>query len=169
MKIRALEASDAPAFQALRLYALQESPTAFGSSYEEEKARTVQQIEGHLVGSLERRFFGCFNEAALLGVVGVGREQGTKSRHIAFVRSMYVTPLARGQGIGRNLLLEAVNHASAWVGVEQVTLAATASNAPAIELYRKAGFAEVGCMPRALYVGGEYYDELNMVHMLGVA
>ena len=39
----------------------------------------------HLVGSPDRKFLGCFNDAELVGVVGVGREQSVKERHIAFI------------------------------------------------------------------------------------
>ncbi len=147
----------------LRLFGLQESPSAFGSSYEEEKDRTIEQIEVHLEGSNERVFIGALEEGELVGVVGVGREQGVKERHIAFVRSMYVSPNARGKGLGRRLVVAALQRAAAWDGVLQVTLAVTACNKPAVSLYRSVGFIEVGCMPRALHHEGEYFDELNMV------
>jgi plasmid maintenance system killer protein len=61
-------------------------------------------------------------------MVGVGREQGLKERHIAFIRSMYVAPQARGQGAGQQLLAAALQQAWSWEGVEQVTLSVTASN-----------------------------------------
>lgn len=166
MNIRRLRASDAPAFQALRLYGLQESPSAFGSSFEEEQARTIKQVEHHLEGAHERVFFGSFADAGLLGMVGVGREQGLKERHIAFIRSMYVAPQARRQGAARDLLRVALNQAAAWSGVEQVTLSVTAANAGATALYRSVGFKEVGRMPRALRIGTEYFDEVLMYRLL---
>ena len=165
MHSRRLNSSDSSDFLRLRLFGLCESPSAFGSSYEEEKDRTIEQIESHLTGSVERVFFGHFQDQELIGVVGVGREQGVKERHIAFVRSMYVTPEFRGNGIGRSLLNAALQQAFAWPGVEQVTLAVTASNASAVNLYRGTGFVEAGCMPRALRIGSEYFAELNMVHI----
>lgn len=163
--LRPLEAADAPGFRKLRLFGLQESPSAFGSSYEEEKDRTIEQVQAHLAGSSERVFIGALQEDALVGIVGVGREQGTKERHIAFVRSMYVAPHARGHGLGRHLLLAALQQASSWNGVEHVTLAVTASNEAAVRLYQSVGFVEVGRMPRALRVGTEYFDELSMVRL----
>ena len=169
MIVRTLNGEDASAFQALRLFALRESPTSFGSSYEEEYSRTNQQIVTHLAGSPERKFVGCFDDVELLAVVGVGREQSIKERHIAFIRSMYVTPPARGKGVGRELMLAAIAEAAAWDGVEQITLSVTASNHSAILLYRHVGFVEVGRMPRALRVDGTYYDELSMVRMLAQA
>ena len=165
MNLRALEANDAGAFQKLRLFGLQESPSAFGSSYDEEKDRGIEQIQHHLAGSNERVFIGGFQENELVGVVGVGREHGAKGRHLAFVRSIYVAPSARCQGLGRNLLLAALEQASSWHGVEQVTLTVTANNEPAVRLYRSLGFIEIGRMPRALRLGSEYFDELNMVRI----
>lgn len=169
MIIQALNDDHASAFQALRLFGLRESPTSFGSSYEEEHSRTDPQIVTHLVGSPERKFLGCFNDAELVGVVGVGREQSVKERHIAFVRSMYVTPTARRKGVGLKLMLNAIACAAAWDGVEQITLSVTASNHAAVGLYQSVGFVEVGRMPRALRVDGVYYDELNMVRMTNPA
>jgi ribosomal protein S18 acetylase RimI-like enzyme len=169
MKIRPLEPEDAPAFQDLRLFALQESPSAFGSSYEDERDRNTQQIAAFIAGSDERTFFGWFADEKLCGVCGVGREQGMKERHIAFIRSMYVAPPARNNGIGRQLLLAAMARASSWPGVEQVTLAVTASNDSAVNLYKSCGFVEVGRMPRALKLESEYFDEITMLHRLGAA
>ena len=169
MNIRALGPEDAPAFQELRLFALNESPSAFGSSYEEERNRTTQQIEAFVAGSPERTIFGCIANNQLVGVCGVGREQGLKQRHIAFIRSMYVAPTARGHGVGRELLLAAVDKAEHWSGVEQVSLAVTATNEPAVNLYRSCGFVEIGRMPRALKVHAEYFDEITMLYRLGAA
>ena len=92
------------------------------------------------------------------------RLQGLKERHIAFIRSMYVAPKARGHGAGQQLLAAALQQACKWHGVEQVTLSVTASNEAAVRLYKAAGFMEVGRMPRALKMGPNYFDELMMVH-----
>ena len=169
MNLRKLHAADSESFFKLRLHGLQESPSAFGSSYDEEKDRTIEQIDEHLDGSNERVFVGAFDEEHLVGIVGVGREQGVKERHIAFLRSMYVSPIARGKGLGRRLVVAALHRAATWDGVLQITLAVTASNEPAVYLYRSVGFREVGRMPRALLHEGEYFDELSMVYDTGVS
>jgi len=166
MHVRPLHIADASAFQALRLFGLRESPSAFGSSYEEECERPLERVRDHLTGSEDRVFFGAFLQSRLVGVVGVGREQGVKQRHIAFVRSLFVAPDCRGQGLGKELLDAALGQAHRWPGIEQVTLAVTAGNEAAIQLYRSAGFSEVGRMPRALRIGCEYFDEVNMVRFI---
>lgn len=163
MNIRTLHASDASDFQRLRLAGLLETPSAFASNYQEEKGRTIEQVQGHLVGSSEALMIGGFQECELLGVIGVGREQRVNERHMAFIRSMYVAPQARGQGFGRRLLSAALAQVSLWDGAEQVKLSVTATNQAAVHLYQSVGFVAVGRLPRALRIGNEYFDELMMV------
>ena len=166
MNIRTLYASDASNFQRLRLAGLLEAPSAFASNYQEEKDRTIEQVQGHLVGSSETVIIGGFQECELLGVVGVGREQRLNERHMAFIRSMYVAPQARGRGFGRRLLSAALAQVSSWHGVEQVKLSVTATNQAAVHLYESVGFVGVGRLPRALRLGHEYFDELMMVWIM---
>jgi RimJ/RimL family protein N-acetyltransferase len=163
LHIRPLSAEDASTFQALRLAALQESPTAFSSSFDEEVDRTLMQVASFLAGSPERVILGAFTGQQLIGIVGVGREAALKERHRGFIRSMYVSPQGRGRGVGTALLQQALAVASEWAGVEQLTLAVTAGNEPAIAVYLNAGFVEYGRAPRALCIGDAYYDEVQMV------
>lgn len=83
MLIRRLVPSDASAYQALRLAALRESPSAFSSSYEEECTTPIATIGGHMAPDSGRYRFGAFDGAELAGVVGVGREDATKLRRRA--------------------------------------------------------------------------------------
>ena len=163
MHLRPLTDADASEFQRLRLQGLKESPSSFGSSPEEEVHKTLDQVQQHIAGSVERVFLGLFTGTELVGMVGVAREQGLKERHIACIRSMYVAPEGRGQGAGQKLLAAALRQAWSWHGVEQVTLSVTAINEAAVRLYMAAGFTEVGRMPRALKMGPDYFDELIMV------
>lgn len=169
MRIRRLLPSDAVAFQDLRLRGLRESPSAFGSSYEEEADRPISDIENSLSDLSDRKVFGAFFDQTLVGVVGVGRESGIKERHRGFVRSMYVEPAARRQGVGKALMAEAVNHARALPGLRQITLAVTAGNDAAIATYAGFGFVVCGTAPEALHVEGRFYDELQMICHLGTA
>ena len=61
--------------------------------------------------------------------------------------------------------LVAVTHVfeRARTEVQQVHLAATATNAAAVALYESLGFERYGTEPRALYVNGRYLDEYLMV------
>jgi ribosomal protein S18 acetylase RimI-like enzyme len=163
MLIRRLLASDAAAFQALRLAALKESPSAFGSSYEDEHATPIETIAANLV---QRNLFGAFEGDALAGMIGVGRDSAAKARHKATIRAMYVAPDQRGKGLGRQLLEHALGFAKAMDGVCQVTLDVTADNAAAMALYASHGFIIYGKEPRAMLVDGQFHDTVLMVHML---
>jgi RimJ/RimL family protein N-acetyltransferase len=169
MHLRVLTGDDAIAYQALRLAALQESPTSFSSSYEEERSRTVAQVEAFLTGSPERIVFGAFSEKELVGVCGLGREQSLKQRHVGFIRSMYVAPDFRERGIGRKLLEAVLDRATAWPEIEQLTLAVTATNTVAVALYERFGFIPFGQARRTLRIGGKYFDQIHMVWRPGAA
>jgi hypothetical protein len=71
MDVGQLKESDANAFQELRLLGLKESPSAFGSSFEDERERTVDEVQAHLGASGERVFFGA--------VQGSEREQPARA------------------------------------------------------------------------------------------
>jgi ribosomal protein S18 acetylase RimI-like enzyme len=163
MLIRRLLAPDAAAFQTLRLAALRDSPTSFSSSYDEQRATPLAAIAALLE---ERNLFGAFQDGALAGMVGVGREQLPKLRHKATIRAMFVARDQRGKGVGKLLLAHAVNVAAAMDGVRQVTLDVTAGNAPAIGLYEAEGFTVYGCEPDAMLVDGTFHDTVLMVRVL---
>jgi len=162
MHIRRLTPADASAFQALRLVALKEEPSAFGSSYEEEKDFAASTIEDRLAVKPDRGSFGAFESDTLVGVVALGRESLNKLAHKAFIWGMYVTPKARGRGLGRSLLLEALSLARSVPEVRQVNLCVNAGAAEAIRLYEAVGFKTFGREPGAMLINGELHDEVHM-------
>ena len=69
-------------------------------------------------------------------------------------------------GIG-TALLEEILTAAKSAGFEQAELEVVSTNAPAIGLYQKLGFASIGTMPHALkYKDGSYADFFLMVKRL---
>lgn len=163
MNIRRLLPTDAAAFQFLRLTGLREAPTAFSSSYEEECDTPLSNIE-QLLGA--RNILGAFIDDKLAGIVSVGRETGLKTRHKAYIRAMYVAPQCRGTGAGRKLMQRAIAFVTTLEGVQQIDLAVTAGNAPAIALYESLGFKAYGLLPRTIIVDGIAYDEIPMSLLL---
>lgn len=164
MPIRRLLPSDAAAYQALRLAALLECPSAFTSSHEEECGLSHEEVAANLA---VRHMFGAFEDGALAGMVGAGREGQRKTRHKGYIRAMYVAPAHRGKGLGRQLMERAFECAAAMDGVTQVTLAVTAGNTEALALYESLGFIAYGHEARALLVDGVFFDEIQMVrHVL---
>jgi hypothetical protein len=74
MQIRRLTPTDAAQFYTLRLDALREAPTAFGSSYEEEKDIVLTTIEARLPTRPDREALGAFEGDHLVGLVALERE-----------------------------------------------------------------------------------------------
>lgn len=162
MQLRRLYPSDSNSYQELRLAALRDAPSAFGSSYEEEKDFSSSILESRLRVKPDRGVFGAFEATRLVGVVGLGREDKRKLEHKALIWGMYVTPQARSRGIGRALLLEALALARSVPGIRQVNLCVNASNAPAIQLYESVGFRKFGFEAGAMLIDGEPHDEILM-------
>jgi RimJ/RimL family protein N-acetyltransferase len=162
MIIRILTADDAAAYQALRLRGLRESPAAFGSTYESEADTPLEQIAARLARGAGREnvMFGAFDEdgGELVGLAGLGRQTGRKTRHRAGVWGMYVAPEARGRGVGRELMEALIAHARTLDGVERLTLGVEAGNEAARALYHSLGFVTYGTEPQAYKLDGEYWD-----------
>lgn len=160
MDIRRLDPADAPAYRALRLRALQEHPEAFTSSHEEDAAQPPEQAAQRLAAP-QQRFWGAFEDGALLGIVGLERKPRAKERHKATVVGMYVAPEHSGRGIGRELLQALLADARAQ-GLEQLVLTVTQGNGSAMQLYERAGFRSFGVEPRAIKVDGRFFAKNHM-------
>lgn len=163
LAIRQLSAADAAAFRDLRLLGLQESPEAFGSSFEAEKDRTVESFadsieRGHIVGA--------FDDEALIAVAGFYVMAAQKMVHRGVIWGVYVHPEARGQGAARTVLDAVIEHARAKV--LQVHLTVVTSNGSALRLYQQLGFEIYGTEPRSLQLDGRFLDEHLMVRRLDV-
>lgn len=166
MQIRTLEQADWESYRTIRLEALAGAPEAFGTSLAEEERMAPEDWQRRLAPGSERVMFGAFLGGQIVGTVGLIREQRAKTCHKGMIVGMYVSPVARGRGVGRLLLQEALQRARAMDGLEQVELAVVSDNHAARQLYLSMGFALYGREPRALRVDGRYYDEDLMVIML---
>jgi ribosomal protein S18 acetylase RimI-like enzyme len=153
---------DALAYQALRLFALQNEPDAFGSSYEEEKDFPAATIESRLAVQPDRGPFGAFEHENLIGLIALGRESHDKLSHKALIWGMYVRPEFRVRGVGRALLVEALALARSVPQMIQVNLCVNANNAAAVRLYESVGFKVFAREPGAMQIGGKLHDELHM-------
>ncbi len=129
----------------VRLAALREAPSAFGSTYAREAPFTEQRWRDRLIRDSSVTLFGYLagagsagDRAEPAGIAGVLEEHG-----VADLVSMWVRPAARGRGVGEALVAAAAGWARArdhgilylWV---------TETNAPARRLYERCGFAPTG-------------------------
>ena len=76
---------------------------------------------------------------------------------------MFVAPKARGQGVGKSLLLELIKMAKDCDGLEQINLTVVSDNAAARRLYKSIGFEVYGVERNALKYNNQYFDEDWMV------
>jgi ribosomal protein S18 acetylase RimI-like enzyme len=161
MTVRRLDKEDAAAYQELRLRALQECPTAFSSSYEEECRRPTSEIVARVTEAPDGFVcvFGAFDHDRLVGILAFVRSRGAKTRHIAELAGMYVVPECRHQGHGRALVDILLLHARSAGGVRSLKLGVNAQNEPAKRLYQAVGFRYSATDPEAILVEGRYYDE----------
>ena len=143
MEIRLLKPSDAESYLRIRLEALQNSSEAFATSYKEEKDQSAEKYKSRFQ-SKESFTFGAFEKGKLIGAITLVKEKLFKLRHRANIVAMYVSPEKRGSGIGKALVVEAINKANDLEGVEQVYLTVVTTNQSAKKLYSSMGFKVFG-------------------------
>lgn len=164
--IRQLTESDLCSYRDLRLQALTECPAAFGATPATEQALGDAQLLSRFSGAQGEAMWGGFDaDGRLCASLGMYRDQGEKTTHKGHLFAMYVASTARGQGLARRLLETAAEHGRA-LNLRQLMLGCNAGNGNALRLYEQAGFREYGLEPAALYVDGEYFDEVLMVMKL---
>lgn len=156
--IRPLTAADAPAYRALRLSALAEAPHAFGASYEDEAARSLEIIARRLETGPANCVFGAFVGSEMVGTAGfIIPNASAKSRHKGLLVGVYVAPACRGRAIARGLVQRVIDHARNHVILIQAAVGL--DNTKARGVYDDLGFREYGLERKALLVNGTYVDE----------
>ena len=101
---------------------------------------------------------------AVVGWCDIGRNPREGFRHCGRL-GMGLLPAFRGRGLGRRLADAAIAAARSR-GLERIELEVFASNARAIALYERLGFAREGVKRRARKLDGAYDDELFMALLL---
>jgi ribosomal protein S18 acetylase RimI-like enzyme len=165
--IRFLTSNDASAYWTVRLEALEREPEAFGSSPEEHRALSREEVARRLGSHDEDNFVaGAFDQERLVGTAGLYRDQHVKQRHRGHIWGVYVAQEARGKKVGRNIMKAVIERASAIAEIEQILLSVSTTQTAAMNLYRSLGFEVFGCDRRALKIGDRYIDEENMILFL---
>ena len=124
--------------------------------------KRLQAMEDH-----ERSFMlAAFLDGELVGNCGVNAmSDHFKMRHRASL-GISIKKKAWGLGLGTLLMEQALEQAKEN-GFTQVELGVFADNDRARYLYRKLGFTEMGCIPKAFCLkDGTYRDEVQMVKFL---
>jgi ribosomal protein S18 acetylase RimI-like enzyme len=156
--IREANPADAAAFRGLRLYALQDSPTAFSADYQRNFHHPLGYWEDMLtMHPDESTLFLVEHEKDLLAMTGIARGSSPKTRHSATIWGVYVIPEWRGLHIAEGL----IRACFAWARARKIVVAklgVSAANTSAIRCYERCGFKITGTEPRALYYDSQYHD-----------
>ena len=106
-------------------------------------------------------------DGQLFGAITCERDPRAKVRHIAHIVGMMVADPLQGQGIGRQLMENALRLLAAEPSLLLATLSVTASNASAVRLYERCGFSRYGCLEGALRLpDGSLLDKALMSRRL---
>ena len=140
----------------LRLEALRAEPTAFASSYEDERSFSDEVWIARLTSAYERdgnlTFFAEI-DGKLVGMAGAGWSRKAKLCHVAEVYGVYVSPRMRGRGIASLLIRRLLEELRSLGQIEKVSLTVNRESIAAVRLYEKLGFDIVGMTKRELKVG----------------
>ena len=139
MSVRRAREGDEGTLRSLRLQAMEDSPSAFGSTYEREAARTVADWQRWLSPGATFLFEPPHGEPA--GLVASVLDDADPS--VAHLMAMWVHPASRGTGGGDALVGEVLAWA-AEAGATAVRLYVRSANLPAVRLYERHGFARTG-------------------------
>ncbi len=134
MDIRVTQKQDWLLLKQIRLAALQDTPTAFGVSYQTAAADSDAQWQVRAAG--ERTWFWlAFDDDRPVGLVGAGFRDPARYELIA----MWVEPAARGAGVA-DALVAAVKARAVELGLEALYLEVAPENTRAVQFYQRHGF-----------------------------
>ena len=144
VEVRRITTLEGARLKQVRLAALEEAPSAFGSTYLSEANRTdaewAQRAVAGSRGNDRATFFAQLDDE-LVGLAGGYREE--PSSPIVDLVSMWVAPHVRGRGVG-TLLVDAVTAWALETNATSIALWVTHGNTFAERLYGSKGFIATG-------------------------
>jgi RimJ/RimL family protein N-acetyltransferase len=164
--VRPMTIDELPQWWELRLQGLRDHPEAFGSDYEESKARGPVYLEASTRDGGIDRIFGAFTaDGELVAQAAVWGSTGRRT-HIATIGAVHTAAAWRGRGLSKALISLAIEHCRSFPSIHQIAIAVNARNYAAVAVYTGAGFIPWGTEPRALATKDGFHDEIHMVLML---
>lgn len=98
-------------------------------------------------------------DGEMVGTVAVQRVQNrTRRAHVGWIYRMFVDPQRWGLGIGKALLVAAIDTAQ-QMKITSLLLSVSSVNVRARSLYLSLGFVSAGIEKNAVCVNGQYRDE----------
>jgi ribosomal protein S18 acetylase RimI-like enzyme len=138
VRLRVVTTDDWPLWRELRLAALADAPHAFRARLADWDGGGEEQWAARL------RSPGCHHVVALPAGRAAGMVRGVPGDcGVSEVRSLWVSPRARGLGVA-DALIAAVEEWAVASGASALQLAVLPRNGPAVPLYERHGFAFTG-------------------------
>ena len=138
MEIRPTRPDEWARLRVIRLAALAESPTAFLSTLAEAEKHPDDTWKQRATPSEDQASFAAVDDDSWLGMCAVRRHEPA-----AQLVAMWVDPARRHRGVGAALVAATLE----WCrvrGIATMFLWVNEANAPALALYRRAGFEPTG-------------------------
>ena len=137
---RRIRSDEGDLLKRVRLAALLDTPSAFGSTYEAEAPQSDDRwnelAAERSAGPNSANFF-AFDDDVVVGLVGGYRPDGAELVELV---SMWTDPAARGRGVGAHLVEAVID----WADGATVELWVTRGNDAAARLYERCGFESTG-------------------------
>jgi GNAT superfamily N-acetyltransferase len=141
MIIRQIKSTEGDRLRAIRLQAIADSPTAFGSTLAETQALSSEdwdhRARGNAAGD-NATMFVAEDQGAWVGLAGGMFDQDARARTVILF-SMWVNPEYRRKRLGRELVHRVIEW-SRFRGADRIALWVTENNNAAIDLYANCGF-----------------------------
>lgn len=165
ISIITLAPSDWQKYKAIRLEVLQNDPTAFATTYQEDAQLTDSKWQERLGSNKTSYMLFAEHAGNIIGMVGAIFYEGSCIKHKATIVSMYVSPAYRGQGIGKKLMIAMMEHLNMMPNIVHVQLAVNTENIPAIKLYESVGFKKIGILEKLVKINNTFIDSYIMTYI----
>lgn len=149
MLIRALRGDDWPAARSIYEAGIATGEATFETRVPEWEAWDAAHLEGHRLVALQ--------DGAVVGWAALAPVSGRCCYSGVAEVSVYVSPQARGRGVGRTLLERLVASAEER-GIWTVQAGVFPANAASLAVLRRCGFRIVGVRERVGKLNGEWRD-----------
>jgi ribosomal protein S18 acetylase RimI-like enzyme len=158
--IRRILADESVAVVDLRLRARKEYPNFFGTTYDEEAARSVAALKAELV---ESNVYGAWQGQKLIAIAGYFSSPLSKLNHKASLYGLYTCLNMRRRGTMMALLLRMIDEMPMKITVLMASVAR--DNIAAQNMLRRLGFATLTIEPRAMRDETGVYHDLVLMRL----
>lgn len=171
LTIRALGAADWESVRDIRLLALKSERGMFCSSYELESEYLPERWQADLADFIDRardrRVFGLFDAAELIGITGVWTWKDDPTAQTAIFGWSYIKPAYRGRGLTAHLYRARLDWVAARPHFKRIVVSHRKSNESSRRAIQRFGFVPIGDVDRLWPDGIEETECLYELTTLG--